>query len=94
MSLQSSTEQNSCYTTFNNNTVVVTNFIHEFLTKMSSKSSPVSDTLVVVSVCSVLLTVCTTFALIFATEDAEHFRKCVQREKTSADECALIIYGR
>jgi len=61
---------------------------------MSSNSSPVSDTLVVVTVCSVLFTVCATFALVFAVDDAEHFRKCVQRDKTSADECALIIYGR
>ena len=61
---------------------------------MSNNSSPVSDTLVVVSVCSALLAACATFALVFAVEDAETFRECVQREQTSADECALIIYGR
>ena len=61
---------------------------------MSNNSSPVSDTLTVVSVCSVLLTACVSFALVFAIEDAETFRECVQRERTSAEECALIIYGR
>ena len=61
---------------------------------MSANSSPVSDTLVVVSVCSCLLAACATFALVFAIEDAETYRECVQREQTSADECALIIYGR
>ena len=61
---------------------------------MSNNSSPVSDTLVVVSVCSTLLFACVSLALVCATEDAETFRKCVQREQTSADECALIIYGR
>ncbi len=82
------------YNIFNSNTVVVTNFTQELLTQMSNNSSPVSDTLVVVSVCSALLAACATFALVFAVEDAETFRECVQREKTSADECALIIYGR
>jgi len=61
---------------------------------MSANSSSNSDTLVVISVCSVLFAACATFALVFALEDAETFRECVQREKTSADECALIIYGR
>ncbi len=61
---------------------------------MSNNSSPVSDTLTVISVCSVLFAACASFALVFAVEDAETFRECVQREKTSADECALIIYGR
>ena len=61
---------------------------------MSNNSSPVSDTLVVATVCSVLLSACASFALVFAIEDAETFRECVQREQTSADECALIIYGR
>jgi biopolymer transport protein ExbB/TolQ len=61
---------------------------------MPNNSSPVSDTLLVVSVCSTLLLICTSFALVFATEDAENFKRCVQREQTSADECALIIYGR
>ena len=82
------------YNIFNNNTVVVTNFTHELLTKMSNNSSPVSDTLVVVTVCSILLSACATSALVFAIEDSETFRECVQREQTSADECALIIYGR
>ncbi len=61
---------------------------------MSNNSSPVSDTLVVVSVVSTLLLACASFALVFAVEDAETFRQCVQRDRTSADECALIIYGR
>ena len=61
---------------------------------MSSNSSPVSDTLTIISVCSVLFAACASFALVFAVEDAETFRECVQREQTSADECALIIYGR
>ena len=61
---------------------------------MPANSSPVSDTLVVVSVCSVLLAACASFALVFAIDDAETYRECVQREQTSADECALIIYGR
>ena len=61
---------------------------------MPANSSPVSDTLAVISVCSTLLFACVSIALVFAIEDAETFRECVQREKTSADECALIIYGR
>ena len=61
---------------------------------MSKNSSPISDTLVVVSVCSTLLFGCVSFALAFAVTDADTYRKCVERSQTSADECALIIYGR
>ena len=61
---------------------------------MSTNSSPVSDTLVVVSVLSTLLLTCASFALVFATEDAKTFRECAQRARTSVDECALIVYGR
>jgi hypothetical protein len=61
---------------------------------MSSNSSNVSDFLTLASVSSTLLLICTAFSLFFVTEDAENFKRCVQRAQTSTDECALIIYGR
>ena len=61
---------------------------------MSDNHTQVPDTIVFAGVLSFLLLICTSFSLVFATQDAENFRKCVQRERTSPDECALIIYGR
>ena len=61
---------------------------------MSDNYTQVPDAIVFAGVLSFFLLICTSFSLFFATEDAENFRKCVQRERTNPDECALIIYGR